>query len=104
MVQITFKAKTGDPIGEILKDIKDFDKTIKQDLDRLGPETLKVIKDYVHDSKVRPQAGEPTNLENALEVEFFSDGNGWGVGDIEKLTKEAPGWAALNWGSSHMVG
>ena len=101
-MKITFAGKNGDPMEEISKEINILNQQVRQDVDRLAHDTLKVIKDYVHDSKVRPQAGEETSLENALEVDMFTDG--WGIGDIERLKKEAPGWAALNWGSSHMVG
>ena len=101
-MKITFAGKNGDPLEELSKEIKEFDKFLKLEVDTLAHETAFKMKAIINEGKVRPQAGDPTNLENAIEPELF-DG-GWGVGAIETLKKDAPWWAAFNWGSSHMVG
>ena len=102
MINITFQSKTSDPLGEILKEVDTDIKKIRDEVNFLGVETENHMKQIITTSKVRPQADEPTDLENSITLEKFNQG--WGVGDLEKVRKEAPGWAALNWGSAHMVG
>lgn len=102
MLQINFQTKTNDPFDEIIKDVKAFDAEIKQEINDLGPATALMMLSIIAASKVRPQNGEPLDLENHIKCEFFE--GGWGVGDVEDLKESAPYWAAINWGSSHMVG
>ena len=102
MINITFGAQGLDPIEEIKREIKTFDEDARRKTDELGDETAQRMKDLIQGSKVRPQADEPLDLENNINTDHFE--YGWGVGDIAELKKNAPGWAALNWGSKHMVG
>ena len=102
MINISFKGSTNDPIGEIIKDVDIIDVKLKKTITELGPETASKMKEIVQSNKVRPQAEEPMTLETSITHEPFEAG--WGVGDVELLKKEAPYWAAINWGSKHMVG
>jgi len=102
MINITFKSASPDPFQEILKDIDTDIKTVHNQVIELGNETEHKMKEIIVSSKVRPQADEPTELENSIHTEQFPDG--WGIGDIEKMKKDAPGWAAINFGSDHLVG
>ena len=61
------------------------------------------MRDTIDQDKVRPQADEPTTLEDTIQAEYFDDG-GWGVGDMDQLDENAPYWLAVNYGSDHMVG
>jgi len=102
MLQINFVTKTNDPFGEILRDINNFADTKRKEADLIGGATSDKMKELINNGKLRPQSDEPTTLEAAINVEFFE--NGWGVGDITRLNNEAKYWAALNFGSAHMVG
>ena len=93
---------TGKIFEEIKVEIALIDKNIKSQVDKIGEEAEKEIKDIIKDSKVRPQAGEPTTLEDNMKLEKFE--NGWGIGNIAILDKVAKYWRAINYGSSHMVG
>ena len=101
-MRITFVPKTGDPVGEILTEVKALEADVKKEMDLIGEETALQMKRIINESKVRPQSDEPTDLENAIQFEKFE--NGWGVGAIEELRQKAPGWAAINFGSTHLVG
>lgn len=101
-ITITFKAKTGDPFNEIIKDIKDGLINLKEEVNKLGGETALQMILSIQGSKKRPQNGEPSDLEKNINCDFFDDG--WGVGDVNLLKENAPYWAAVNWGSDHMVG
>lgn len=94
--------------GNIFKEIKEsidvHEKNIRLRLQKLAPETKKKMHDVIKENKVRPQAGEPANLEDNIDVEFYPAETGWGVGEISRLNKNAKHWRATNYGSSHMVG
>jgi hypothetical protein len=103
MLKLSFKSEGPiDVFDAILTNVNEQMANIKAQVDDLGPKTADKMKQIIRDHKVRPQADEETVLENAIECEFF-DG-GWGVGNIDTLNDKAPGWAAINFGSSHMVG
>ena len=102
MLNMSFVSKTGDPFGEIIKEINADEQKTKEQINALGQETALEMKKIINDNKVRPQAGEATVLENIIDVEYFE--NGWGVGNLDLLQSHAPWWSALNWGSSHMIG
>ncbi len=104
----TFKSKD-DPANtlnlfdSLIKDIKADNEDIKKQISLLGSQTQDKMKDFINGNKVRPQNGEAIQLENSITLEIF-DKDGWGIGDIDYLNTLAPYWAAINWGSSHMVG
>lgn len=104
MFKITFKKQVG--FGQAIRALERTKGTLKQEFMALGEQAEKVMQAKIQEKKVRPQAGEPTSLENAIKVEYFDFGEdfGWGVGNIEVLNKEAPYWGAVNYGSAHMVG
>lgn len=105
MVIINFVGKTGpagDIFNELIKEVNGDEQLRKIQIDVLATETALEMKKIISSSKTRPQAGEPTLLENAIAPEFF-DG-GWGVGDVQLLNKAAPHWAAVNFGSTHLIG
>lgn len=85
-----------------LKDFNALEIKIKKKLDELGNRTAQQMIQIIQDNKVRPQNGEPMSLEKNINCEHFSDG--WGVGNIDELNEKVGYWAAVNWGSSHMVG
>jgi len=58
---------------------------------------MKMMRQIIQENKVRPQAGEPATLENAINVDHFPEG-GWGVGKISTLNAEAPYWRVINYG------
>ncbi|HED06343.1 MAG TPA: hypothetical protein ENI61_06640 [Ignavibacteria bacterium] len=87
---------------DIEKDIEFMNANMKAQVKAIGPEAAVKMRSIIADGKIRPQSGEPTKLENNINVEYSNDG--WGVGDIEGLKKNAPHWAAINWGSDHLVG
>lgn len=101
MINISFKSKTPDPMNEILEDVKLDQEKLRNQADQLGIETVQQLHAIIDEGRVRPQ-GDSKTLQNNLIVEFFE--TGWGIGDIDKLNVNAPFWAALNFGSSHMVG
>lgn len=85
-----------------MKEVQVNTEELKKSLNDLGPKTQEKMKSIIGESKVRPQNGEPLDLENHISLEYFEDG--WGVGDIDILNDQAPYWAAINWGSSHLLG
>jgi hypothetical protein len=89
---------------ELQDSLRTDSKSLRKQVKDLGSQTAEQMKTIIKDSKVRPQAGEPTTLEANIDVEFFADDRGWGVGDIEKLNKNAEYWRAVNFGSNHLVG
>jgi hypothetical protein len=107
MIHIDFKAKD-DPgntlnlFDTFIKDIDVSDKEIQKKLNDIGKETADKMIEIIDDNKVRPQSDEPLDLEAHINCELF-DG-GFGVGDIEDLNENVGYWAAVNFGSSHMVG
>lgn len=105
MLQIKFTRKNTDPstlFDEILADVKVDNAQIKKQVLALGALTTTMMLAIIVANKKRPQNGEELSLENHIKTEFFE--GGWGVGAIEELKENAPYWAAVNWGSSHMVG
>lgn len=73
-------------------------KDIRAKLKEIGDKTEKIMKDIIVSSKVRPQDGEPTKLENNIKAEHSR--KGWGVGNIAQLDSHAPYWAAVNYGAN----
>ena len=94
--------------GNIFNDIKEsillHEESMKVKVKDLGYQTANKMKEVITSNKVRPQAGESTDLENNIDVTHYSDGSGWGVGDIQKLDQNSKYWRAVNFGSSHLVG
>jgi hypothetical protein len=107
MLRVEIKAKD-DPANtlnlfdSLIKDIQVTDEKLKKQLDEIGPETAQKMIETIQNNKVRPQADEPNELESHINCEMFE--GGWGVGDIQELNDEVGYWAAINWGSAHMVG
>lgn len=101
MFKIEFRAKGGG-FKKIITDLDNKDKLVQAELQRLGQQSEIKMKTIIKSSKKRPQAGEKPNLGEAIEVTYFP--NGWGVGEISKLDREAIYWKAVNYGSNHMVG
>lgn len=95
---------TGDAFDDIKESVEAHERHIKAQIRDLGAKTVQKMKDVIKANKKRPQAGEPTTLEDLIDVEYFADGSGWGVGDIQLLNQKFPGWRAVNFGSRHMVG
>ncbi len=106
-MSIRINYKTQPSFAEIIKNIDIKNKDVENSVMNLGLETKDKMHSIIKANKKRPQAGEPTKLENAIDVERIQEGKdiiGWGVGNISRLEKEAPGYLAINFGSSHMVG
>lgn len=107
-ITITVKGKddpanTLDLFDDIVKEVK-FDLTLIQDkLRLLGYDCADQMVAIIIQNKKRPQNGEDLDLENHIGI-VYNNENGWGVGDIDELNSDAPYWAAVNWGSNHMVG
>jgi hypothetical protein len=99
---IKIVTREGDPFDEIIKDLKADTQEVKASLKSLGEQTALMMVAIITNDKKRPQNGEPLALENHIKSEDITDG--WGVGNIEELEQYAPYWAAVNYGSSHMVG
>jgi hypothetical protein len=99
---IELVTKYGDPFDEILKEVKADNEVMMEKFRQLGYDTAEKMISIIIQNKLRPQAGQDLDLENHIDVEFFEDG--WGVGDIAELNDIAPYWAAINFGSAHMVG
>jgi hypothetical protein len=105
MIRIISKLDKG--FGEIIKEIQMQEHRVVSAVKDLGRDTANKMRIIIKQNKKRPQAGEPTSLENSIDVESIFGGKniiGWGVGNIERMNREAPYWASFNWGSSHMVG
>ena len=97
--------KTNNGFEDIQQFIANHEKNMEQKVFQVGHDTLAEIKEQVSINKVRPQAGEPETLEEALTIEFFTGFEiGWGIGEIAHLNQQAPYWAAVNYGSDHLVG
>lgn len=96
------------PLGfkTIIRQITIKNEAMKAKLSKLGDETAMKMKSVIQSKKVRPQAGEPTTLEDTIDVEHFNMPGivAWGVGNIVKLNQEAPYWRVVNYGSNHLVG
>lgn len=105
MININFQRADGDPnsiFDDILKEVKVDNAEIKKEVNNLASLAAQYMIAVIRANKKRPQNGEDLTLEDNIKFEVFE--GGWGVGDIEELKKEAPYWAAINFGSSHMVG
>jgi|WetSurSiteA1Bulk_404760.scaffolds.fasta_scaffold01837_2 hypothetical protein len=74
--------------------------SIKNGIQALALETQKQMQQNIVNNIHRPDS--TGNLVRAITVEYFE--NGAGIGNIEYLKQFAPYWAALNYGSSHLVG
>ena len=98
------RTTSGKIFTEIKESINVHEQNVRLKVKNLGSSTVKKMKVIIKGNKVRPQAGEPTILENNIDVEFYSDDTGWGVGEIAKLDKNAKHWRAINYGSKHLVG
>jgi len=86
----------GKTIQSISADANKLEPDLKRRLNVLGMETLGFVKSYISGHKKRSQAGDPPKLENAMEITFYP--LGWGIGEIDKLNKEAPHWYWINFG------
>jgi hypothetical protein len=101
MINLTYK--TDKSYQKIIHDAEVKDKKIIAEILKSGQETPDKMKSFIKDAKKRPQAGEPARLENAIDMELILEGKniiGWGVGNIERLNREAPHWHFVNFGVS----
>ena len=103
-MSVSIRYHAGNNFKEIEVSIAKLEKDIQAQVRSLGGQTAQEMKAIIDENKKRPQAGEPTTLEDNIDVEYFADGVSWGVGEISKLNKNVPYWAAVNYGSDHMVG
>jgi hypothetical protein len=107
MIKVTVRNKDG--IDDIIQMINEDVFNFKDELMNLSGEVLDFMRDYVNsrkkrDDKVTANTGK---LEEVLDVdEKYDTGNtfGWGIGDEDKLNKDAKYWKVLNFGSDHIVG
>ena len=104
MIRIKFHSP--EKFKEFVKAVERINFAQKASIRELGNRTASSMRQTIRDKKVRPQAGEPTELENNITVEHFEtpDEIGWGVGDIDRLNSNVKYWRAVNYGSAHMVG
>lgn len=104
MIRIRFHSP--EKFKEFVKAVERINFAQKASIRELGNRTASSMRQTIRDKKVRPQAGEPTELENNITVEHFEtpDEIGWGVGDIDRLNTNAKYWRAVNYGSNHLVG
>lgn len=104
MLKVIIKTNPGFKI--LMENVNDLQKLATEESNNLGRATAEKMKEVIATNKVRPQAGEPTDLENGIDVEIFPNNEGWGVGNIDKLNADenTKGWRATNYGSSHTVG
>jgi len=104
MIKTEFITKKG--FDTLIRDIETRKKATKREVMKLGEETSEKMINVIEENKVRPQAGEPKELEDNLKVEKFDNGDvyGWSIGNISILDKLAPYWRAINYGSRHLVG
>ena len=105
MLKISYK--TNISFAKIIKDIKVKSERAESEVAKLGLETVETMRNFIKQGKVRPQVGQPTNLENNIDIESISEAPytiGWGVGNIERLDREVSYWKAVNFGSSHLIG
>ena len=97
--------KTTVHFGNMFKEIKEsidaHERSVRLKLQSLGGDTKKKMHDVIQTNKKRPQAGEPAKLEDNIDVEFFAEETGWGVGEIAKLNKNAKHWRMTNYGSNN---
>ena len=100
---IQIKFFDGDGFKDIQASVNQHEEKVRKEISDLGDDTAQKMRDTIDQGKVRPQADEPTTLEENIQCEHFTDG-GWGVGDIDALNEQAPYWRAVNFGSFHMVG
>ena len=70
-------------------------------LEVISSESARTMREKISEGLVRPDS--TGNTANTIQAERVSLGH-WGVGNISKLDSEAPGWAVLNYGSTHMLG
>jgi len=100
------KLKTIHGFAKMRTYFKLLDTQARTETKALGNQTPAKMKSIIRSNKVRPQEGQQSKLENAIDVEHFERVTevGWGVGNISRLNSEAPHWKAINYGSSHMVG
>lgn len=83
--------------------IREWDKLwidIQNDIFDLGKDIHLYMISYIQAHKKRPQAEFPTTLENAIKLVDLSGmgKGGFGIGEIEKLNREAPYWRFVNYG------
>ena len=107
MIKLTVKNKQvfDEIIVQVEQDVKDF----KSQLMNLDREVLEFMRDYINSRKTRDDkiTANTGKLEEALDVDEKYDRElefGWGIGDEDKLKKEAAHFAALNYGSDHIIG
>lgn len=98
-MRINIRVKGQEEIQKISGKIDDIKRIAHREIQDAGRETARFMRNYIQQNKKRPQAGEPTELENSIQHHKLP--TGWGVGEISEMPEY---WAAINWGSSHAVG
>lgn len=86
--------KSGVPLRQIPIRFKKKIELTKMQVRALGIETRDKFREIIRRNKKQGRG----KLERLIEVEYFVDGVSWGVGNIDLLDKEFPGWKAVNWG------
>lgn len=90
---------------EVIKKLELKEKRLRDAFLKLGKATAAKMKSIIEENKVRPQAGEAKTLERSIKSTRIGGNSkklfGWGVGEIKNLPKY---WAAVNWGSRHLLG
>ena len=81
-------------IKTVIAENNKIEREMMKKVNALGVSTLDFVKSYISGNKKRSQAGEPPKLENAMDIEYFP--NGWGIGNIDRLNKDAPHWHWIN--------
>lgn len=96
--------KDFEEVSELAKvEIKELAEKATAEMKKLSAEHTRELRDHSVDKN--PQASRGRISEN-IEMKVIEETekiSHYGVGEIAKLKKEAPHWAAINFGSSHIV-
>lgn len=97
---ILIRYKTDRGIGEIIKEIDAHQAKVEVMVMSIGKGTVDKMRSVIRQKKKRP--GGTGNLEKNIDMEVImgKDIIGWGVGNIDKLNKNASWWSFVNFGVS----
>jgi len=72
----------------------------------IGEHFIEVLRKEVAEQKIRPAHSGDSHLARTWNFEVFVDGEyaAVGIGDVDRLTAEAPYWRVINDGTSGQIG
>ena len=106
MAKFTIRQVSTKGFDDLIRIIETNISNFKKESNNLGTETLKHMHNTISSGKKRtskahtdtnPKASKESLL-HSIDIEFFPNETGFGIGNIDKLNQVSPHWRVINFG------